>query len=457
MKKIIRFPFKHLAVFCLFLVVINIGCKKFLDEKPDQKLAEPSSVEDVQALLDNYITMNTQSPNIGARSDDDFYLLDAYVNSLDLNSRNIYTWQKDAQEDNSWKTMYKVILSANLSLETLNKITRTSYNSLSYDNACGSALFFRSFAFAQLLEVYAKPYDSTTAKTDLGIPVRLHSDISTENKRNTIAEGFNQILSDTKKAITFLPSLGIPVSRPSKAAAYSLLSVTYLNLKDYHLAGLYADSALQLQNTLMNYNMIDSNQAKPFTKFNPEVIFSSATATSVTLYTSNQKVDTLLYSSYQTGDLRKPIFFKKISNNQYGFKGNYQGSIFGALFNGYAVDEMMLTRAECYARENNLLAAMADLNVLLNKRFKPSAFVSITATSKEDALSKILIERRKELLGRCKRWADLRRLNKDPLYVKTLKRVVAGQIYELSPNGMRYTFYIPFQVIAMAGLEQNER
>lgn len=458
MKKAIH-CIQQLTALLIFLSVIGSlnGCKKFLDAKPDQKLATPSDIDDVQALLDDYTDMNLQSPNIGARSDDDFYLLDTYIGSRDINSQNIYTWQKNVVADDGWKAMYKVVLNANLSLETLANIPQTGYNKKAYNEAYGSALFFRSFAFYQLLQVYSPPFDENTASRDLGIPVRLQSDVSTKNMRNPVSEGYKQIIDDTKASIQFLPAQNYPPSRPSKAAAYSLLANVYLAMNNYQLAGLYADSALQIKNTLMDYNNIDSTLSKPFTKFNDEVIFSSATAGDATLYTSHQIVDSFLFWSYATNDLRRPLFFKKTANNQYGFKGNYQGSTFGTLFNGFAVDEMLLVRAECFARDNNISPVMNDLNMLLLSRYKSGSFIPLIADNATDALNLVLQERRKELIGRCKRWYDMRRLNKDAPFTKTLKRLVNGQTFELPPNDPRYTFYIPAQVIGMSGMQQNER
>lgn len=441
----------------LFFCGLTAGCKKFLDEKPDQKLATPSTVNDVQALLDNYSTMNTQNPSACAASDDDFYLLDTYVASLDYNSRNMYTWQKDVNTDEGWKAMYGTVLNSNLSLETLEKIEKTTYNASSYNNAYGSALFFRSFAFFQLLQNYAKPFDPSTSSTDPGIPLRIQSDVSTVVERDPVSNCYNRIIADAKKALSYLPDRNYPVSRPSRAAAFSLLSNVYISMADYSQAGLYADSALHIQNTLLTYSAFDTTAAKPFTKFNDEVIFSATIAGTLQTPTSVQKVDTALYLQYKVNDLRRPLFFKKITGNQYGFKGNYQGNTIGQLFNGFAVDELLLIRAECAARTNNLSGAINDLNTLLIKRFKAGLYIPVSAVTAADALNLVLTERRKELVGRARRWYDLRRLNKEPLFAKTLRRFVQGTLIELPPNDKRYTYYLPQQVINMSGLLQNER
>jgi hypothetical protein len=68
-----------------------------------------------------------------------------------------------------------------------------------------------------------------------------------------------------------------------------------------------------------------------------------------------------------------------------------------------------------------------------------------------------LLERRKELCFRGLRWQDLRRLNKEPEYAKTLTRKIDGITYTLPPNDPKYVFPIPPNVIALSGMQQNPR
>ena len=57
-----------------------------------------------------------------------------------------------------------------------------------------------------------------------------------------------------------------------------------------------------------------------------------------------------------------------------------------------------------------------------------------------------MAERRKELMGRGGfRWADLKRLNKDPRFAKTITRTYLNETFSIEPNGARYQF--PFAAI----------
>ena len=126
------------------------------------------------------------------------------------------------------------------------------------------------------------------------------------------------------------------------------------------------------------------------------------------------------------------------------------------LFTGIATDEVYLTRAESYARAGNKTAALADLNTLLQARMKTGTFIPVAANSAAEALTIILQERRKELLMRCTRWMDIKRLNKEGAAI-TLKRILNNQVYLLPPNDLRYAMAIPEYIIDITGMPQNPR
>jgi hypothetical protein len=117
---------------------------------------------------------------------------------------------------------------------------------------------------------------------------------------------------------------------------------------------------------------------------------------------------------------------------------------------------MLLIRAECEARRGNLDRALSDLNGLLSSRWtKERPYPDFITTDRENAITKILLERKKELCFRGIRWSDLRRLNQDPARQNTLKRTLNGQNYSLPPADPRYVFPIYQKEINGSGIEQN--
>lgn len=440
----------------LFIAGALASCKKFLEAKTDKKLVVPSTLQDAQALLDSYSLLNAFYPSIGVQSDDDFYLLDSYWNSIAVVNQKNYTWAKDNYNNNEWRYLYQMVLYTNVALETLERAPTDQHES-EWKRIKGAALFFRAYAFYQVAQYYAIPYDKSTATQNAGIPLRLTSNASTKITRSSLEITYSRIIEDYKTAIQLLPVISSPVSRPSKAAAYGALSRTYLTMENYQLAEKYADSCLQLSHTLIDYNTLNAKSATPFLRFNNEVIFPSVFAGTGMLSASNWHVDSLLYQSYDSNDLRRSIFYKSNGPSSFAFKGNYDGTTSTSMFNGIAVDEVYLIRAECKARLGDKDGALNDLNTLLVKRWKTGTFTDFVATTSDEALRIILTERRKELILRGLRWFDLRRLNKDPNTSKTLQRILRGQKYQLSPGDPRYTQYIPQQTIDMTSIEQNTR
>lgn len=448
------------GIFC-WLVLLLGSCSKFLEEKPNQQLVIPTTLTDVQGLLDNYEKLNMQSDCSALEaSADNYYVTTTDFNAMLVDYRRTYVWEKDflfPTWPNNWSTCYDQVYIANTALEALEKIERTTANAMEWNNIQGQALFWRAKAMQQLAFGWCLAYDETTANTDLGLPLRLNSNFNEVSVRSSVNETYQLLLNDLTAAAARLPNRALGLTRPSKAAAFGLLSRTYLAMRKYEEAGKYADSCLQLYSTLMDYNSFNAAATYPMPAFNTgntEIIFESRALTPTNLNNSISKTDSVLYNSYAANDTRKTLFFKNNNNGTFGFKGSYETG--SALFTGLATDEMYLTRAECYARAGNITAAMNDLNTLLIKRWKTGTFIPFTTINRDDAIQKVLTERRKQLLYRNWRWMDIKRLNKEGANI-VLKRIVNGTEYVLPPNDLRYALPIPEQVIELSGMQQNLR
>lgn len=432
------------------------GCKKYLEAKPNQALAVPTSVQDLQALLDAYFRVNND-PGSSEASADNYYLTYADWSSLTEPYRGLYTWEKDhvfANYPNDWSQIYNTVFITNVVLDNIDKIDKNIGNTTDWNNAKGSALLLRSKAFFQAADIWCGPYKAATAGATPGIPLRTNEDFNITSVRSSLKETYAEITRGLKEAATLLPVTPIHVMRPSRPAAYALLARAYMAMGLYDSCRVYADACLQLRNTLLDYNSVNATAAYPISRFNTEVIMESMIPIPRILSITMAKIDSVLYTSYASNDLRKTIFFRNNNNGTYGFKGSYEGG--GNLFSGIAVDEVYLMRAEVYARTGNTNAAMNDLNTLLQTRWKTGTFTPLTANAASDALQLILTERRKELLMRGLRWMDLKRLNAEGANI-TLTRVLNGQTYLLPPNDLRYAIALPEDVIALSGISQNPR
>ncbi|MBN8668691.1 MAG: RagB/SusD family nutrient uptake outer membrane protein [Chitinophagales bacterium] len=454
---------KQFTILCLisnFIFTFPLtSCKKYLEEKPDKKLVELKTLDDLEALLDDNSLINKETtPGFGETSADDYFLQLSDYNSLTDFDKSLYTWRPaEYKFNNDWAVGYLGIYSANYCLDYVDNIQRTPANLIQWDNVKGSALFHRAYRYLNLIWIYGKAYDQTTSQLDLGVVLRLNSDPSMPSVRASVKECYERVITDAKEAALFLPNTPQHVMRPSKAAAFGLLARAYLSMRMYDSAYKYSNQALQIKNDLLDFNdpSVDPFSMPPFQPFNKEIIFYT---TQTQFYWPKNPyialIDTLLYNSYDDNDLRKTAFFYE-NFGFHAFQGTYSTDDIEDLFTGIATDELYLIRAECHARATpvRISDAMNDLNILLSKRWATGTFIPHTATNQQLALALVLTERRKELLMRGLRWIDIKRFNKEGADI-TLKRI-ADQVYTLPPNDSRYALPIPKDIIDITGMPQN--
>ena len=463
----------RIKIYCSILLVGILGssCQKYVDIKKSGSQSFVETANDCQLLLDNYELFNTNYPLDGEISADDYYLTEQRFNSdlIKPEDRALHTWQSTAIriDARQWVGSYNKIYHCNLVLEALVNLQGAEQPTV-LNNLKGSALFLRAYALWPLAQMYMKPYSSTAAQ-DPGLPIHLQSDINDVPGRGTVQQTYESMVKDLTEATGLLNNTSSIASRPNKAAAYAMLARVYLSMNDYAHARVSADSALKLKSDLIDFNTLNAGSYNPFPRFNKEVIFHSIIDKQNSVLEvgygdeDNAVISPDIINAYQVNDLRKQLLVKEnldvpVPNGTYRFVGNYEGAVASpALFNGLAVDELYLIRAEAYARAGETGNAIGDMNKLLATRWKTGTYPGMSAASPDEALTKILLERRKELLMRGLRWTDLRRLNQETRFAKTLTRTIAGTIYTLPANDVRYTLLIPQEVITNSQLPQNAR
>ncbi|REA56430.1 hypothetical protein DSL64_26920 [Dyadobacter luteus] len=441
-------------ILILALSILGFGCQDdFLEEKPRKSLLVPQTLADYQALLGNGFQLMNTSPYHTVLSDGDFTLTDAFLANQNQLNRSTYLWSSDEQRTfPGWDTPYKQIFTANVVLDGLMKMDEATMQTATYDQLKGGALFYRSLAFYNLAQQFSTAYDPKGANNGPGIVLPLRADINQTLPRASIRQTYDQIIGDLKLASELLENEPVYLSRPSKAAAFALLSRVYLAMQDYPESLSYAELCLKLKSELLDYNTLSTTANAPFplpfSVPNPEILYFSEMPTSL-LGNPAVRVDSDLFDQYQKGDLRKVLYFSGSQN----FKGSYTGTLYP--FSGISVDEVYLNKAECLARLQQMGPAMDVLNKLLQKRWRMGDFKAVSAATEQQAVSLILAERRKQLIGRGLRWTDLKRLNQDPEYAVTLSRTIAGEKITLLPNASQYQFKIPQDQISFGTVEQN--
>jgi starch-binding outer membrane protein, SusD/RagB family len=451
---------KYLIVALLSLSFLSCNKKEFLDERPNSDVFVPTTLEDFQTLLDNDFALSV-TPVLGELSADNYYLNVDFWKRLPPKEHNAYVWEKDIYqgEDNiaDWNAPYEQVLYANVVLDGLKKIPVTSANRQQWNNMKGSALFIRAYAFYNLAQVFALPYNAATASENLGIPLKLTPNVDEVIQRSKLDETYAQILTDLLEAKELLPAEVSPTyrNRPNKPAAFAQLARVYVSMRLYDKAGAYADSCIRLKDTLMDYNAV--NPSRPFDRYNAETLYQSRFIETGVLKAGSLArdciVDPTLYNSYSPNDLRRSLFFVTNSAGNINMRNSYTGTLFA--FTGLATDEMYLVRAECRARTGDINNALKDLNYLLQRRYKTGTFIPLTAAT-PNLRDTILNERRKEMPFRGIRWTDIRRLNQEDQSIIPIRKI-DSLYYFLQVNSPKYALPIPPDAINLGHYTQNER
>ncbi|MFD2582348.1 RagB/SusD family nutrient uptake outer membrane protein [Pedobacter vanadiisoli] len=452
------------SIILLALAITLASCRKYVE-------IDQLSIRTLKYTSDFRNTMNNNTVLEGTfsypiLSGDDTEITDATrQNSLGDILSNVYTWApkytSESQSDGDWEKQYKTIYVCNQVLEGV--LTSQNGTEAEKQKIYAEALVHRAYAYLILVNMYGKQYNGATAATDLGVPLLTTPNLYTKLNRAPVAEIYTQILKDLRTSVSRLPAIADYNVRPAKVSAYAIFAKTYLNMRDFNNAALYADSALSLQSGLLDLKTYENAAGTiPVRLSNPEIIFSKIANVALPAIS----ISSDLLASLGTTDLRYKLFTDVGSR----FRGQFSPSFTGRasikyminenniLNNGPTVPEMMLIKAECLARAGNTADAMALVNNLRIKRFTAANYTPLTAANASDALRMVIEEKRREFFGTGMRWFDQKRLNLDSDFALTKNRNFKGVDYTLQPNSNSYLYPIGDKYIILnPELEQNPR
>ena len=455
-----------ITTYIFSLLLLATGCSKFTDIKP-KGLLIPKTVEDFEGFL-NDISLANATYLTCEYMTDDYRLTDAIAASSGANrSGRSYFWDKDllkdTEDDAEWNTPYANIYNCNLVLDNIDAATDGTQGDKNRIKA--EALILRAYLHFTMANLYGKDYQSATAATDLAVPLILKVDLEAREKRATVKEVYDRVIEDLTTAINTaeLPDFGRNYVHAGKAAAMAILARVYFFRGDFKSAAEYADKALAKNNTLLDYNSFAFNDpAKPFggvknrpvPELNPENLYSR---------TNSQ---TLVFQNFLIGESLDQVLDDKdlrfVYNFAYQDKSGKPATIpnytnFAVNFS-IGVPEMMLIKAEYLARSGQTNEAITILNTLRVKRFKPADYTALTASTPDEALVRVLEERRRELFYHGTRWFDLKRLNRDDRFKVTIQRTHPVRSATLEPNSPRYVLQIAPKIISInKNIVPNER
>lgn len=449
-----------------YIAILAIGmlasCSKqdeFLAAKTSQSLTVPNTLMEYYALLKQEDLFNSNESAMGTlTADDDFYITtDVWKKAALATERNAYIWKEDIYENeiadiSSWTDAYAKVYVANVVLEGIGTIK--SDDITLFNEIKGTALFFRALAFYNLIQTFCVPYDAATANEDMGIILKVTSDLEKKEGRASLKTSYDQVFKDLGEALELLPARSSVLTRPSKVAVHALLARINLAIHRFEPAYTHAAAVLETGPVLTDFNTLTPTISVLSTKPLEECLFVSSLKALSFISRRNAVVRDELHQLYANNDLRKTKYFN-IETNALRFRGTYD--IRGQKFSGLAMDEVYLIAAECLARRGDADEACSYLNQLLRKRYVTNTYVDFLSSDKETVLQKILEERRKELVFRGIRYTDIKRYNKYDKKNIIIKRNIDGMEYVLGPNNNRYVFPIPKTEIELNNIPQNLR
>lgn len=444
----------------LILVIIMAGsissCKKFLDVKPKGKLI-PSEVADFDHLLDNsniaqwvFIDNNTGC-NLGYLTDN-LSLSDGIgnINYKANNHPNIdrywaYVFRQPYKNPSTsdyfwdWGT-YRSMAYFNNVIDGVRAIPNLSAENQQYaKTVVAQALVNRAWSYLITTLVYGPVYKPGSPNDTKTIPYVISSDMGAPlPDLSTQEQAFAQVKNDVLTALPDVPEVTNWPSRPNKMAAQALLAYYHLFTQKYDSVVYYANLAWTaaskggVDKLIYDYNSFswtDPTNLINSTIKGPDNFLSAANSRENLLYrnldagagrsSSSYPSDEVIALYDQANDLRFKYFFltapgyKTTYNNVVYDDGNriqyYRGSK-SNMTAGFSYPELLLMRAEGYARTNQLAAAIGDLNTLRRYRYKTGT-PTLPVGSKDEVIQQVLDERRRELpLGSFKRFLDLKRL-----------------------------------------------
>ena len=370
-------------------------------------------------------------------------------------------------DNNLYENMYAYILRMNLVIDNIDEAEGSQELKTL---AKAEARTLRAFDHFVAVNTYAKAYDPATAQQDGGVCIMDHYDLEAVPQKATVAQVYDFIISELEESAPLLQEKPANIYHPNRAYGYGLLAQVYLFHRDWEKARQAAETSLKLNSSLVDYNVIKAAggvaRCKDYNRDNnPEVLSymwmgSGWTTEEAALYYYGL-ISPELKQLFEPDDLRYSLFLRDTGTSIVNWFDAGSGAAiwtpattterFTYMTVGLRTAEVYLIAAEANARLGNLDAAADYVNRLRAKRISGENTAIGTPSSQVEMMNTIITERRKELLFGFHRFFDLKRLNTEPEYQKTVTRTFPvvnvsetypQRTYTLRPDSRLYI--IPF-------------
>lgn len=367
-----------------------------------------------------------QYNNIGGSNRASFYYDMNYQTASEFNTSTV-----------SWQSPYVVIGRANRIIAAAEggALSDAAEAKATIDQYAAEAKVLRALAHFDLVRIYGKPYTEDQGAS-LGVP--LVTEVLESNAkpaRSTVAEVYTQVVKDLTEAIS--SNALATETEPGYVSVWgakAILSRVYLNMGDYANALSVAEDIIKNSGAALWTRDQYFKAWDASTPNESEFLFRLNVAGSTDNNDLNgignlqqrdgykEMVATKKFVDMLTSDpedVRNDMFLPATAAKEvatYGTNKVYLNKLRGQGGNLRNVtivpiirlSEVYLTAAECAFRNNDKTKAVEYLNDLVKNR---TTTVASLATVDNITLERILIERRKELIGEGQRYFDALRNN----------------------------------------------
>lgn len=498
----IRIQSLGMATLCL----LAVSCSDYLKEDSGDLLI-PEKVDEFQSVLygegypNTFVSdvawMDLMTDDVEVSKSVDENDTDAEEGDDNVNlptGRGAFCWAYNIENyvteyAQPYENRYANIMACNIVIEAANTMT----GSEAEINACvAQAYTLRAYSYFCLLNWYGQPYNKETADTDLGVVVRLQSEVVRDwPTRSTVAEVYQQINDDLDKALELFETAKTSNSLfiVNKNVALLLKSRVALFTEQWDDVITYASQLFEDGYSLTDISGMSADELNydggTYYTFlngdNPEILFTFgaddesmmdhpymhyASMMAGASFAPSQTNEEDLILQYEEGDNRIYAFFRQnevdydedwgfywefvdhrhVPCKHYGYFSSTQ-----CYSQAFRTAEGMLNMAEAYIQRGtdaDKQSAIDLLNELRKTRFTTDTYQAKTEAdfaSTDELLEFARAERRRELcFDETHRWWDLRRYGMPEIVHNfTESSNIAMETYVLRAGSPNYVLALP--------------
>lgn len=418
---------KRYLIFIFLIGMLFTACESLLDINPVDKgvILKDDAVKtksDVQELLNSAYdvvngfyggrfqrTSELLADNVVVREG----ITDEMVNIYKRYTTGYFT------DNESYQQAYICILRANLVLENVDMVTgMTAEDS---KRMVAEAKFLRGISHFAVVRLFAQPYGYTATNDHLGIAIKTNSKVEIL-KRNTVAEVYQQIITDLTDAESALPADNSGFAYATSWAAKAALAQVYFQMHDYENA--YTKSSEVVNSSAFTFAPTFSATV-PQSELIFKLVSNEASGKRVGgdfgVYRSdgtnipNIRVAADVYKNVikaGIGDLRIDAWYKVFNpgaDNEYVAFSKFNDEF--PTVPVFRLTEQKLLRAEAALLKTtpDVATAIKDVNDIRDRAYGNTSKDLAETANVDAALSAIRTERRLELMGEGYELHDLKR------------------------------------------------